>query len=484
MLTNLLNRYNSYPRQVKASFWFLFCAFLQKGMSVITTPIFTRLMSADQYGSFSVFTSWMSIASVLVTLNIGYGVYTQGLVKFEEDGKVYTSSLQGLTLTMCILWTGIYLLAPQFWNEKMSMTTPQALMMFALIWTSAVFVFWSTEQRVLLNYKSLVIVSVTYSLLQPILGVIFVYLAQDKVTARIVSLLLVDLLICVALFIIHLRSGKHFFSSKYWKYALLFNIPLLPHYLSQVVLSSANRIMINDMVGATEAGIYSLAFSVSWIMIIFNTALMQTITPWIYRKIKDKRTEDISPIASLSTIIIAVVNLLLILLAPEAIRIFAPPSYFEAIWIVPPVALSVYFNFAYTLYATYQFYYKKTVFIAMASIVGAVLNVALNYWLIPIFGYMAAGYNTLICYIVYSSLHYLVMSRISKREEGIINPFDLKQTIIISGSFVLIGLSLQILYPYTVLRYIVLGVVLIGLFIKRNTIKDALDTVLKVKKQV
>lgn len=57
--------------------------------------------------------------------------------------------------------------------------------------------------------------------------------------------------------------------------------------------------MISSMVGESEAGIYSLAYSLSSIMTLFNTALMQTLNPWIYKKIKEQDIKSIAPIAYL-----------------------------------------------------------------------------------------------------------------------------------------------------------------------------------------
>ena len=103
-------RYGSLPIQVRASLWFLICSFLQKGISAITTPIFTRLMSVEQYGQYSVFVSWETILAVFITFSLSSGVYIQGLVKFEEEKEQYTSSLQGLTFTLVFIWFCIYLL--------------------------------------------------------------------------------------------------------------------------------------------------------------------------------------------------------------------------------------------------------------------------------------------------------------------------------------------------------------------------------------
>ena len=91
--------------------------------------------------------------------------------------------------------------------------------------------------------------------------------------------------------------------------------------------------------------------------------------------------------------LIAGLNILLIMFAPEAIAIFAPVSYQEAIWTVPSVALSVFFMFLYTFFATFEFYYEKTKYIAGATVGGALLNIGLNYICIKKFGYIAAGYG-------------------------------------------------------------------------------------------
>ena len=83
MLTKIIKKYQSVPVQVRASFWFLVCSFLQRGISVITTPIFTRLLTTGNYGQYGVFNSWLDIVSIFVTLRLYYGVFVRGLVKFE-----------------------------------------------------------------------------------------------------------------------------------------------------------------------------------------------------------------------------------------------------------------------------------------------------------------------------------------------------------------------------------------------------------------
>lgn len=82
--------------------WFLICSFFQKAISAISTPIFTRLLSNDEYGKFSVYTSWQSIIGIFVTLNLFYGVYTSGLVKFKEKRVEFISAMEGVISQLCV----------------------------------------------------------------------------------------------------------------------------------------------------------------------------------------------------------------------------------------------------------------------------------------------------------------------------------------------------------------------------------------------
>lgn len=469
-ISKLTSKYNSLPVQVKASLWFLICSFLQKGISVISTPIFTRLMTTTEFGNYNVFNSWLEIIAIFVSFNLSYGVYVQGLVKFSDDNKIFSSTMQGLSLTLCSAWTVIYLLFREFWNGLFSLTTVQMLCMLVMIWTTAAFQFWSADQRWKLKYRMLVLITLLVSFLKPALGVVLVIFADDKVTARIFAIALVQVIGYTWAFFVQMKRGKKFFSKNYWLYSLKFNLPLIPHYLSQIVLTSSDRIMISRMVGESEAGIYSLAYSVSMIMTLFNIALNQTLNPWIYTKIKEKRVGDIAGVAYSSLAIVGMANLLLIVLAPEAIAIFAPPKYAEAIWIVPPVALSCYAVYLYDLFAKFQFYFEKTMYIMVTSIFCALLNIALNYVFISLFGYIAAGYTTLFCYIAFVFGHYFFMRRVCRQNLGGAKVYDMRIMIGMSLGFMAAGMLMLFTYNFTIVRYGIVAAALIALIIKRKSV--------------
>ncbi len=330
-----------------------------------------------------------------------------------------------------------------------------------------------------LRYRKMLCMTAFVIIAQPALCIFLVIKSTDKVSARILGMVIVSCFAYSYCFWNQIKSGKKIFIKHYWKYALSLCIPLIPHYLSQIIMSTSDRIMIDRIIGSKEAGIYSLAYSISQIMTIFNTGLMQTIEPWLYKKIKKGELKNISAIAYKSMVGIALVNILLIIFAPEVVRIFAPEEYYEAIWIIPPVAMSVYVSFMYAFFAVFDFYYEKTKYISFATLVGAVINIVLNYLLIPVFGYYAAGYTTLFCYIIYVVMHYYFMSKICKENQIDEIPYD--KNVLISISFVFFVISFVILFTYKhyLVRYSIMIVLMLAIFIMRKRIISIIRRIIR-----
>lgn len=479
MVRKLRYKYSRLSPKVRATFWFFVCSVLQRGISTITTPIFTRLLSTSEYGQYGVFNSWLSIVQIIVTFELTAGVYTMGIVKFREEEKIFTSSLQGLNLVLCVVWTIIYLILKDFWNALLSLTTVQMLAMLVMAWATASFTFWMTTQRNQFKYKKLVIVTLVVSILKPLVGILLVLNAEDKVTARILGLALVEVICYTGFFISQLQRGKVFYSGKYWNYAILFNLPLIPHYLAGTILASSDRIMIQRMVNDSAAGIYTLAYSISLLMNMVKDSLNKTVSPYIYQRIREKDYDGISKVVYPSLLLIAIANLLLIAIAPEVVSVFAPKEYQEAIYVIPPVAMSVYVQFLYLCFAPFEFYFEKRIWTTIGTMSSASLNLLLNYIFIQLCGYQAAGYTTLVCYSMNSLMHYYFMRKVCKTYLEDIKPYSPKVLLLTTLGFYAIGFIYIPTYSYPAIRYLLTVVMLVTIFLNRGKIMPALKKMVK-----
>ena len=476
------SKYNLFPAPVKSAFWFTIASFMQRGISVITTPIWTRLFTSEEFGKFSIFNSWKSILTVFVTFNLAAGVFTRGLLKYEENQEDFVSSMEGLLSLISLVFLAIYIPLRSFWNSLLSLSTPLILCMFAMMWTETVFAFWAARQQFNYRYKKMIAITLSMSLMNPFVGIVCVlFFPNQKVEVRIFSMTILQVIAYTGFFFVQLSKSHKIIKKDFWRFAILFNLPLVPHYLSQTVLNSSDRIMIGKMCTEREAGLYSLAYSVAMLLTMLNTSIQQAFNPWLYRKIKAGEYKGIAKSSYAVLSVVACVNLLFIVFAPELVRLFAPAEYLEAVWTMPPVTMSVFFMFMYCLFADFEFYYEKTIFIAVASVIGATLNVALNYFFIPKFNYIAAGYTTLICYILYVTAHYFAMMIICKKNIGkvqIYNPFII---IAISVLFMLLGFSVMLLYRFPIVKYAVLIFCFVSLLMIRKKLKKMLFQFIEIQ---
>ena len=481
IISKVSKNYRQLSSPVKSAFWFTICSFLQHGISVITTPIWTRLFSAEDFGKYSIFISWKSILAVFITFNLTAGVFTRGLLKYEEHQDDFISSMEGLLSCITFFYLALYFLFRTFWNDFFELDTTLILCMIAMLWVETIFGFWAAREQFNYRYKKLITITLVMSLVNPITGIISVLMVpNNKVEARIITMTVLQVVVYTGFFITQFFRSKHFFNLSFWKYAFFFNLPLIPHYLSQTVLNSSDRIMIGKMVGEREAGLYSLVYSVAMILAMLNTSIQQAFNPWLYRKIKAAEYDGIGKTSYTILSIVAFVNLIFILFAPETVRIFAPAEYLEAVWAMPPVTMSVFFMFMYSLFADFEFYYEKTIFIALASVFGAILNILLNWFCVPRFGYIAAGYTTLICYALFVAAHYYAMRIICQQKIG--NQKIYKPQIIVSISFVfmVLGFAMIPLYSYSIIKYLLFGTAILMIFLFRKKISNRLSHVFSI----
>lgn len=471
-LKGLIEQYKNMATPVKASLWFIVCNLIQSGIGVISVPIFARMLSTEEYGMFNTFYAWRNILMIFTSLNLSYGVFNNAMVKYE-DSKTrdeYVSSMEGMYGLITLVIFGIYWLTRGWCNEFLGMTTEVVCLLFVELLCYPALLFWSSRQRYEFKYKWLVVVTLLVSIVNLVSGVILVYFSQNKDLARIRSVALTDGIICGGFFIYQLLKGRKLCIPKFWKFALAFNIPLIPHYLSEMVLTQSDRIMIEKYVSATATANYSTAYSVATMLQLFMSAISASFLPWAYSCLKHKKYDDMKKMGVIITVIMCGLILLMMLFAPELIFIFAGNKYADAIYVIPPISMSVFFMLMYDLFSTIEFYYGKTVRVMLASIVCASMNVFLNWLLIPRFGYYVAGYTTLFCYMLYALTHYILYCKICKEQMENNRCYNEKGLFFISIVMLLLTIFINIVYKYMLVRYFIVLVVVAACIWKRDVI--------------
>lgn len=458
----------------RAGLWFLVCSVFQKGTAAITTPVFTRLLNKSEYGQVSVYYSWVDILGIFITFGLPSAVYARGLVQNSGNKERYTSIMVGLSIATTIGSFIVYMVFHNGLNSVLGIGTGAVVSVFVYVLFHSGIEFWYQEKRVTYNYKPFIALTIFMTVMRPAAAIAALCLFPHyKIIARIIPDVAITGIVGMVLIVFLLKRGKCIYDRAIWKESMLFVLPLIPHYLSQRVLSQSDRIMISNMAGDGQAGIYSLAYQIGMMLNLLSSALDSTVSPWAFRKIKEGKYRDVGKLGESLVVLFGLCVLCFSLIAPELTRLFAAKEYYDAVYIIPVVSLSSFFMFLYLQFVYFEYYSGKTQFVMIATIVSAVINLALNYICIPRYGYMAAAYTTLVCYICYAAGHYFIMRflcRTHYHTQRVFHPgkLILASILVSAGAFGVIHL-----YAYPWLRWLAaFGMILITMlyavrFLKR-----------------
>lgn len=476
MLDNIKKKWDKMSVAKKASLALIFAKFCQKGIAMISTPIFTRIMDTDQFGAITNFTSWQSIIVIIATLNLSQGVFNNGMLEFKNDRNRFTFSALALANLCTVVFFGIYIIFRRELYKYIGLSDQLMVLMFAYMIFYPAFSYWSCRQRYEYKYKLLTIITILTTFLQMVLGVVAVLSVdtQSQALAKLYATEVVLILTGIIMYVVIAFRARFQGKFSYVKYAFRFNIFLVPHFLAMTVLASGDKVMIASMVGNTETAIYGVSYTAASVINIFWQAIEASWTPWLFEHLSSNNRAPIKDRANQIITIFASISITCMLFAPEIMRILASESYMEGIYIIPSVTAGVFFTAVYALYMRLEYYSKKTKATMVGSAVVAVANVVMNYVFINLFGYMAAGYTTLVCYIFLSIYHYWYSRKI-----GMNDIYDDKFTISLSVGMIVFSIVVTFTYSFSFLRYGLIGVIGVLCVWKRDWIIPQIKNILK-----
>lgn len=393
---------------LKAGVWYVFSIVMVKAVSIITTPIFTRLMTTGEYGVISTFTSWYNLLLTFCTMNLTYSI-GRAKIDYPEKLDKYIGSMQLLSSAVTTIFVVGCLLFIDPLSTLMGLDKTKLFLLLTYLFFTPVINFVQTGYRFRYKYKENIGIAAFISLGSVIVSLILMLSFEgDMDTLRIIGMVLPTVVLSVLFWIISIKGGNVIYDKKFWKYGLRLSTPLILHTISITALSQTDRILIANICGSSEAGLYSLASNYTVLLSIVTNAFAEGWLPWFHDTYHLGKYEEIRKNVKDIVILCCFVGLGCVSIGPEAVMLLGGENYRDAIQCIPPLVLAVVCRFIYTQYVNIEMHMKKTVFVSVGTIFAAVLNILLNVAFIPIYGYKAACYTTLASYIALMMIHYFI----------------------------------------------------------------------------
>lgn len=458
----------------KVAFFNILGPIILNGINFFTVPIFTRILGATNYGIFSLYMSYVSIMTIIVSLQSQGSIAPSSIhYKDENEQKKYLSSI----LTLSLYNFFIILIFSLIFIEPISNLIGMNKIIVIFILLQSFFgcccniaITYFTFKKY--SYKSFII-SLTNSILNIIISLLILnsidnynILYFSRVLGSAIPNIIVGFILMMVIFV----KGKVFFSKKYWKFCLSICLPLVFHGLSSIVLSQSDRIMLKEITGSEALiGVYSLAYSLSNILNVIWAALNNTWIPFYYDYITNNELDLIKEKSENYLQLFTILTIGFILLSPEIIMISSSMEFWGAMELIPILVVSIFMIFLYSFPANFEFYNKKTGNIAIGTILAAICNIILNYLLIPKYNMYGAAIATLISYILLFIFHQLICMKIIK------NNYHYKWSLFIPYCLkILLGCILFYLtIDYWIIRWFIgglLGIYLVYKIVKRRSV--------------
>ena len=465
-------------REIKAGIGYTLGNILIKGISFLSIPIFTRILDTTQYGVFNTYMAYEAIIATLMSIGMYASIKNS---KYDFPGKVdlYVSTI--IRITLYVLAGGL-LLVGIFRNQLTVFTGLPFVFLIVLMFQSYGSVMLSISNAKLsldYHYKKYLAFAFFNTILNVGLSIILIQFVfrENRECGRILGSAIP--LILIACYVVFTEGKKASFKydKKMAKYALLFGLPMVWHYMSQTIQSQIDRIMISRIVDNASTGIYSFAYSIAVILQVIYYSTDNVWSVWMYERMDSRDFSAIQKTVKKYILLITTIAGIMLVGSREFIMVMSKPDYWTGVNVFIPCLLGIYMLFLYTIPAGVEYYYKETKFIAIMTSIAAVINIVMNYILISRFGYNAAAFATMISYAVTFLGHWFVARQLTTKKDGIIL-YDIKTFIIPYFFLTAIGVAVYFLNPYPLIKYGIcfIIVVIVG-FINKGDLQNLIAAV-------
>ena len=368
-----------------------------KFISFFLIPLYTNALTTAEYGVVDLVATVGTVAVPILTLNICESVMRFALDK-DANTKRITQIGTGILLIGMLVGLLIFPLCHSF--DKIS---EYAVFVYFYVISLAASQLYLCDLRgkELLVYYS--IGNVLHTFFIAVLNILFLLVFKEGISGYLKAYIIANIL--TAIYAIVVGKGYKSFSLSGIDKSLLikmakYSVVLIPNSFMWWIMNSSDRIMVSSMISVAANGIYAVSYKlptlVSTLTTIFNQA-------WSYSAIREEGTEDESDYNNkIFRVLIGIVMLIgigLITFTKPFLSVYVSKEYYSAWKYTPFLTVGCVYLTMASFMATSYTVHKDSFGYLFSGTFGAILNIVLNFILIPNCGVYGAAIATCISYI-------------------------------------------------------------------------------------
>ena len=357
-----------------------FASILGKVAAVLLMPIYTNILTKEEYGAMALIIACKGILDLVSNLNIHSGIARD---YYEDDinrNQLVSTGVWSILGTSSII-LAVMLLTRQFWLTNVLgldgiYINSFTLMLFSIPAASlfSYFAILTRFKRKPILYSIGTILQLLVQLTVSITGVVYFRLGILSIFAGT---------LCGELFgILYYsyinRSNIAFtFNKEYLKRALVFSIPTLPAILAGWIDSSMGQIIIGKYISTADLGVYSIALQLSSVFAFISIGLNNVWLPYLYENYnKEGFLKEINRLYTAIVLILTIIAVSVSLMSKEILLLLSNSSYLNASKYFTLLCIPMCVYLLFPMATSGISISRDTKYISISYIAGSIINIA------------------------------------------------------------------------------------------------------------
>ena len=399
-----------YRALLKHSGNYLLATIATKALAFISIPVYTYLLTVEEYGIFNIFISTVGISTVLLTLNTEVAISRYYYDSSDIlDFKRFVGTSVRLISIVFIIMSIVLVVFSKPLSQYLNLDVPLTIAIIPVSLYNIVNSIFQQIYQPLLQSKKIAAVSSIQAYLSFALSVVAILLLDDKKYYGQVFGTIAAMIIIGSYSLRQIKPYyERYYSKEHIKYLLHYSIPYLPYSLSGILLAQFGKLIMGQKEGFESAGMYSFASNIASLMLVLISVIHSAWNPFYFQNMKDSNYKKIDEDYDLIWRCTIICAILLILFSPELALLLGQPDFFGSLQIIPFLAVGYCFYQWSYVYMRNVGYAKKTIWNAGVVVSSGVVNIILSYILIDKYGDIGVSISFCLSYFVMLFLGWLV----------------------------------------------------------------------------
>lgn len=402
-------------RQVKNSLIYLIPSIVGGLLPIIALPIFTRILTKEDYGAFALANVYALFVSGIANFGLAMG-YERNF--FETKGAKTTAGLLYSTLSFVILTSSVSCIVTSLFRNQISKAIIGSQNYSNLLFVSLcacivvnvknyyLIYFKNTE-----NAKSLVFYSIDETFLTFACSMFMVVYLRVGVIGLALGQLIASTVILTMVFLRLSKTLPFAFNWPLLKNSIKISLPLTPSFFISVIGNQFDKYLLGMLGSLGGVGIYSIGQRIGSLVFTIMTAMQNVFNPQIYKRMFNTGKEILSPIGKYLTpfaYLSIAVGLLISLFAEEVVHLLMPRMYYGAIPVITLMSMYYCVMFPGKINGTQLLFMKKTHISLCLSFLWLTLNISFVLFFVRRHGVMGAAWGVFLASFTYAVIAFVV----------------------------------------------------------------------------